>query len=380
MNILVIGNGFDLAHGFKTSYGNYLNYVDDFNFFYQEKCVNHNHTPDISQVKDNDNIKYFINLFNGFGTDKTSREIIDEQNKLIGNNVWIPYFRNRQAEMSDKWVDFEGEISRVIQLLDEVRHIVLAEGKKRDFKRMPVNRYLNNSLHMFRVDGEDRWSPKDIADVKKLMLTDLNRLTRSYELYITSFVKEQDINKRIPIIEKLNIDRVLSFNYSDTYEKWYGIGRSGIEYDYIHGKAGVGKNVDTCNMVLGIDEYLDEPAKANDNEFIEFKKFYQRIYKQTGSKYMSWLANLNTHIDNTRKTTLPVSNVYFYGHSLDITDGDIIAKLIQIENATTTIYYHQKKALRDQIANLVKILGEEELIERTGDYKPSIIFKPCNEE
>ena len=133
-------------------------------------------------------------------------------------------------------------------------------------------------------------------------------------------------------------------------------------------------------MVLGIDEYLHEPAKTDDNEFIEFKKFYQRIYKRTGSKYLSWLGYLNAYIDKTRKANPPATSVYFYGHSLDITDGDIIAKLIRIENATTTIFYHSKKALGDQISNLVKILGEEELIERTGDYKPSILFKPCNEE
>lgn len=381
MNILVIGNGFDLAHKFKTSYENYLDYVDDFKFFYQEKCVNRNHAPDISYCKDKDNVRYFVELFNGFGVDKEKRAVIDEQKALIENNVWLPYFRKRQAEIDDRWVDFEGEISQIIQLLDEVRLKVLTEGRKRDFKRVPIDdKYLRNTLQEFREDGEERWSLKDVEVVKKRMLTDLNRLTRSYELYITSFIEEQDIEKRIPVIEKLNVERVLSFNYSDTYEKWYGTGKTGIEYDYIHGKAGIGKDLDTCNMVLGIDEYLHEPAKTDDNEFIEFKKFYQRIYKRTGSKYLSWLGYLNAYIDKTRKANPPATSVYFYGHSLDITDGDIIAKLIRIENATTTIFYHSKKALGDQISNLVKILGEEELIERTGDYKPSILFKPCNEE
>lgn len=30
MNILVIGNGFDIAHGLPTKYGDFLNYVQAF--------------------------------------------------------------------------------------------------------------------------------------------------------------------------------------------------------------------------------------------------------------------------------------------------------------------------------------------------------------
>lgn len=38
----------------------------------------------------------------------------------------------------------------------------------------------------------------------------------------------------------LNPDHVLSFNYSDTYEKIYGKEKK-IKYDYIHGKANINK-------------------------------------------------------------------------------------------------------------------------------------------
>ena len=42
-------------------------------------------------------------------------------------------------------------------------------------------------------------------------------------------------------------------------------------------------------MVLGIDEYLPEDRRAAEIDFIEFKKFYQRIYKGTGNEYKKWL-------------------------------------------------------------------------------------------
>ena len=34
--------------------------------------------------------------------------------------------------------------------------------------------------------------------------------------------------------------------------------------------------------MLGIDEYLEGDARDKDLEFIEFKKFFQRIHKETG--------------------------------------------------------------------------------------------------
>ncbi len=100
--------------------------------------------------------------------------------------------------------------------------------------------------------------------------------------------------------------------------------------------------------------------------------FYQRIYKRTGSKYLSWLRANRESVVTSR------DNIYFYGHSLAITDGDIIANLILQDNTNTTIYFHDKKALGSQISNLVKIIGEEELIKRTGSSNPSIKFLPCS--
>lgn len=81
----------------------------------------------------------------------------------------------------------------------------------------------------------------------------------------------------------MNHDHVLSFNYSDTYEKIYGKEKK-IKYDYIHGKANINKNVKTSNLVLGIDEYLMTKERIQNYEFLVFKKFYQRVYKSTDNE------------------------------------------------------------------------------------------------
>lgn len=45
------------------------------------------------------------------------------------------------------------------------------------------------------------------------------------------------------------------------------------------------------------------------------------------------------------------------------------------ENVYTTIYYHNKEAMGKQIANLVKIIGQDELIKRTSGSEKTIDFK-----
>lgn len=65
---------------------------------------------------------------------------------------------------------------------------------------------------------------------------------------------------------------MLSFNYTGTYENYYG--EFLYEIDYTHGKAAIENTVDNNNMVLGIDEYLKEDEKNENIEFIEFKKYF----------------------------------------------------------------------------------------------------------
>ena len=145
-------------------------------------------------------------------------------------------------------------------------------------------------------------------------------------------------------------------------------------------KADIANDVNSCNLVLGIDEYLSGEAKDKDNEFIQFKKFFQRIYKGTGCLYTDWVSLINDNNKRFAKASPTINNVYIYGHSLDVTDADIFRRLILLDNTITTIFYHSKESIGSQIANLVKVIGEDELIKRTDGSNRSIIFKQSSSE
>lgn len=215
---------------------------------------------------------------------------------------------------------------------------------------------------------------------KTRFLTDLNRLTRCLEIYLTNYVEEIVPDVRLPDVDKLDIQFVLSFNYTHTYERFYNIDKSKkIHYDYIHGETRADSNIDNCNLILGIDEYLEGNAKDKDNEFIQFKKFYQRIYKKTGCKYVDWINSIAQLPSGYGKSRGAIHNVYIIGHSLDITDKDILSSLINMKNTKTTIFYHSQAALGNQINNLVKVLGEDNLIAKVHGENASIVFQKQQE-
>ena len=66
--------------------------------------------------------------------------------------------------------------------------------------------------------------------------------------------------------------------------------------------------------------------------------------------------------------------IYIFGHSLDVTDKDVLQELLLCPYARTHIIYHNKKALADKIANVVKIIGQDKLIEKSYSENPQIDF------
>ena len=141
-------------------------------------------------------------------------------------------------------------------------------------------------------------------EIRDRLYNDLNKLIRALEIYLTDYVEKEECNCVLPDIqeivkenvkgadgeEQIKYCKVLSFNYTNTYERLY-LDKQQIQnsIDYIHGKAKLFNTVENNNMVLGIDEYLTDERKDRETEFIAFKKFYQRIYKETGCKYKDWV-------------------------------------------------------------------------------------------
>lgn len=384
MNILIIGNGFDLAHNLPTTYKDFLKFIDAFNRF-KDICKEESVKKVWEDATEEDK-KYILDMANLYGKQRT---IFEEIEKLISNNVWMNYFWKLYTERKtlgmDGWIDFECEISRIIQTLDQARMTILADIRQGKKTGKMTQYQLNILSPLWGKAGIDRelisFEEKAITYRKTQFLKDLNRLTRCLEIYLGEFVEEIKPQVKLPDIEGLDINCVLSFNYTHTYENFYHTDKSkDVKYDYIHGEVKKDSTIETCNLILGIDEYLEGEEKNKSNEFIQFKKFYQRIYKKTGCKYVDWIRKNEEWLKRYSKVKNPENNIYIWGHSLDITDGDILSSLINMPNTKTTIFYHNQEALGNQIGNLVKVLGENELISMVHGENARIVFKEQQKE
>lgn len=405
MNILVIGNGFDLAHRLPTKYTDFLDVVESF--------ISITNAPHILKNGGLDNtVKPKYQFLDRLIFEEPF--LCNEFREMVQKNFWIEYFRQCDSYEKENWIDFESEISKMIQIVE--MEMIDSDGTKYQLSDEMLylgNEFLAEFFYVYssaeQVNSANIGKTISFKEIRDRLYKDLNRLIRALEIYLTDFVEKIDVNLKSPDIDDIQFDAVLSFNYTNIYEKLYDPHKS-LQYDYIHGVADLSNNIDSNNMVLGIDEHLSEERKNKEVEFIAFKKFYQRIYKETGCRYKEWVDEIKVEYEEyiqrrndavnrsmigsgdgmyalidsvAAKTVLKkgcnMHHLYIYGHSLDVTDGDILRDLILNDNVYTTIFYFNKDLMGQQIANLVKVIGQEELIKRTGGNTKTIEFRPQQE-
>ncbi len=403
MNILVIGNGFDLAHGLPTKYGDFLEFYKKVSKIYtldetvkiddyaQEDIWNWNMDLDIKKILlDAFDDRIFEEKYNWKMRNivTTSNKVLDEFYNHTKKNIWMEYFLKCESYVGENWIDFEAEISKIIQILDEARFLISSGVSVIDIQSE------KKEILSFVLNLSEKTLQNALANVKEidifigLLSNELERLIRALEIYIVEFINKIALIKKNVDIKNITPNCVLSFNYSNTYERLYNKGE--IEYDYIHGKADINNTIESNNMVLGIDEYLPIDRKDKEISFIAFKKYYQRIYKGTGCEYKDWMYTIKESaksIESKLREGYPEQipfikftndarhNLYIFGHSLDVTDKDILRDLILNDNVYTKIFYFNKIDLASKIANLVKVIGQDELIRRSGGSTKTIEFK-----
>ena len=344
MDILIIGNGFDLAHGLKTSYKDFLEFCE-------------------LQIK-NENSEYY---------------------DLCAINLWLKHFVTRQIDLGNTWIDLESEIYDVIKYLHQKKYLngsnTLAsinnkfiqinksstdfnfnkfgsflreprfdekrckEGCSPQFRPYLYNFYIENSL-----------------DLINLLYKQLREFTKLFEKYLLDEVLTniKDVKKyRLMLDSKNNEIPVLSFNYTDTYEKLYKAksiySSNFLKYVYIHGKVCSGEN---CNLVLGTYSFdRKENDKSLPIDLNLFQKHNQRHRYNTIEPYQEFIAQLTDH----RRFIRPVFHIV--GHSLDKTDHKILKHILLAKsNAVIKIYYHNEEAQEKLINNITDIIGEDEVM------------------
>jgi hypothetical protein len=318
MNILIIGNGFDLAHGLKTRYTDFLKYCED--------------------------------------------------EPKAGGNIWRNYFVKTYKSMGNKnWTGFEDEISRIVEAFEESKFEVEKIDDKSYISNVNgIGEFLGYIVHGADKRVDDSGFPIERYELRSpysFSKTDLiERLYEKLKDFVNEFRKYciREINHKECgnwLFREVNYDAVLSFNYTDTMKKIYDF--SSEKCCYIHGQAsnsGYGKLVMGSNETLESVKNNEEINENNNFDFSKFKKYFQRIMYKTGSEYKDWLNSVDENGCNSHH------NVHIVGHSLDKTDRDVLTEFFINENCDINIYYHDEKSHIDKIQKTISIVGKDKLI------------------
>ena len=359
---IMIGNGFDIECGLPTSYSDFLRFL--------EAIEKKGHGTKLhSDVQ-----SHLADMFS------INPNYDSEWNSVI-NNYWYEYFRTAKIKLG--WVDFENEIAKVIHALENSMDLVrYHRGSMDDY----VGCYSSSELHqvigglLTDIESEDtlpdgsKYTTYKLLyrDLRDILLNDLNALIRGFETYLREYVETIDVVPTANIrflmerLEEVDQRFVLTFNYTTTFERV--LKKEGIdaEFCYIHGKIGDGKSKN--KMVLGIDEHLEAEGIKNLIGYAPFRKYNQRIFKATDSNYMDWLDEIEDSKTLDRM-------LYIFGHSIGITDKDIIGQFIKASDMRSVLFYHNDDAFSNQVSNLTAIIGLDEMIRRTGGKTHTMEFR-----
>lgn len=375
MKILIIGNGFDLAHGLPTTYIDYLMFASAMKkltgYIGRAACYAAGELSREEYETMHPAVRQFLIALADQAEEKDGAFIFpeswtDEYYRNAGN-IWETYFQvlHIQKKMNGiGWIDLETEIRYVIECFDRMsdnlyKEIIFPENEEdagtretlnqlfRKFDREKIEVFYNYLKNAF-LTGKDREQRICYADLREIAYDHLLRFARCFELYLQQCVSRISVTLQSPDIASLYPNKVLSFNYTDTFDRYYKHAEAVAETDstgkvtqgslipftqYIHGKMGSG------NIIFGIDEYSVGEERDKRVNYNVFKKFVERILYKTGFEYREWISD----IVNTEYIGEVL--VYVFGHSLDITDKDILSDLITTDKVTTVIYYFSREQL-----------------------------------
>lgn len=320
--IIIVGNGFDLAHGVKTSY-------KDFIEWYFGKVIE-SLRKNFFSYKDDflaiETIYDAIDMFTYTYNTKSNLEIIKNM-KDIGKEFtfkFSPLFERIIKDVENKgWVDIEMDYYEILkeyalnkrgdvkQLNDELYYI---EKKLIEYLKEVENGYFSPSPIIKTFGGE----------IKKMIYENIDPRDLSIKYHILSRNKEQDKQ------DKQNRVVLLNFNYTEIADKYIENENDGFSVIHIHGKLD-----DEGSVIFGYGDELDKKYKEieelNDNECLE---------KVKSVKYLER--------DNYRKMQAFIESepfqVYVMGHSCGNSDRTLLNTIFEHENCVSIkpFYYAYK--------------------------------------
>lgn len=353
--LVIIGNGFDLAHGLPTSY---KDFIDD---YWRGVCK----TKERKLEYDNDNfVKLSCELgsmysdldFEAFNNTRSYKELMTlvERNKEKGYGYFEVNFKNSFFKIIcdnsiENWVDIENEYYNKLKIIVKLASLSNREKKaqtiilNKEFEQVKnlLEKYLKEKIEeqydftLFRDNPiQDILLPELINrfDEKEF----LNEFQNSDQLYVKEFLQKAQKNYDLTTF-------FLNFNYTKLVQEYFYGFAYAKQINYIHGKLN-----DSINRVnFGFGDEMDDDYKMieniDDNEYLRNFKSFQYLQSSNYKRLLDF-------VESDKKF-----QVYIMGHSCGLSDRTMLNTIFEHPNCISIkVFYHQKENGTDNYTEIIQ--------------------------
>ncbi len=332
--LIIIGNGFDLAHGSKTSYHDFImDYIKECLLKAFDKVVNPNSTTNkfcyfkdelielkISKAKTKE---IYVEALNKINTIKEFKALLNKMNVTI--NFEFKMLKAGIEKLNEyNWVDFEIEYFDELIRIRNMRYSTPNQAAVQKSKMEEIKK-LNEQFEIFKFKLETYLS-KQQAGFKKNF--DTKPLADCFcEKILSRDVVLHKISNQVP--EMLMF---LNFNYTNTLQPYIEKCTNLIHSEIIniHGKLGDSFEKPIFGFGDEIDKRYSEFENENNNELFKHIKSFDYLKTSNYSDLMRFLSARQYQVD-------------IYGHSCGLSDRTMLKEIFEHENCISIkIFYHQK--------------------------------------
>ena len=328
MNILIVGNGFDLSHYLPTKYDHFMDVmgaieekdtgglpknlveksIDEWlnllekTFQKRDGIASPPHDMTFDELFYKTRDSKFIEKTKEFylteSVEICAKDVLRLQYRL-GLNCWYQYFKNHVAEIKT-WIDFEQKIEEVLVAVarcivdlesmdhpNKIRNYINMRGKddlkiKIKIKDLETLKFFNfttknegamipSNLNMNFCHGKNVKNGFCSTEFMTFLHTELERFIEIFNLYLEIIVGQLFQSGRIDIDAEWSYpDKIFSFNYTNTYQRLH----DSVDVEYLHGSCG-----EYQNIVLGVSDLEDDSLKKI--KAYGFTKYQQKLFKDT---------------------------------------------------------------------------------------------------
>ena len=368
--LILIGNGFDLAHGLPTSYSHFINdFWENIHLNYTEEeykkivYINENYKRILSFEKTTKSFKDFEDNLIAY-QNENNREFFPYKGnelRIKKDNSRVFYFKNRFFQLINNknslqnWVDIENEyyseLKKIVKFTNanKEQKLNLTQNLNNEFEQVKnlLLKYLSEKiLNVYNVEKYD--SLREFHKMYKLFKPKSSLNNNEWDTQEFSYQEDiKHINntyntEKINSIVKCQV-YIANFNYTDSshlyYFKNYKIDNGNT--NSIHGEI----DSELFKPVFGFGDEIDDDYKLiedlNDNEYLKnfksFQYFQNRCYD-----------GLLKFIDSEK------FQVSIMGHSCGLSDRVLLNTIFEHENCRSIkIFYHNKNENNDNYTDLV---------------------------